>query len=363
MHDVASNITFHAEGRLSLHGGMAHNSHQSRLNVWSYEIDGHALSLMANKGPLFENGNVFAWYGIKSKVAASTVFQETSSDLHNSRSVSVYQMDFPSASDKNYVLIKDAVREKITVFSLCFWAKFLRAFAGVFVYSSPKHDDEIGVFLFEDFVLDLSIKLSGKNGPVISSHTSWHFYCLQWRSSDGLIQIYQDGKNLWTRIESLGYTIPSKGIVVLGQELDGYGSRFDSNQAFHGSLAGLNLWSQFLTANIIQGMASGVLNVNGNLLQFRNFRNHTFGIVTVRHGSEVEIPEYQVQSLRDQWCAKNISEVFTYARFVLSADPDGYRWRCVAPAAMLDENMCYNITKSSSLYYAMDTNEDIFGNN
>lgn len=36
----------------------------TRLNVWDYEIDGHVLSLMANKGPLFENGNVFAWYGV-----------------------------------------------------------------------------------------------------------------------------------------------------------------------------------------------------------------------------------------------------------------------------------------------------------
>ena len=53
--------------------------------MWNYEIDGHVLSLMANKGPLFENGNVFAWYEIKSKFEAGVDFQETPSDLHNSR--------------------------------------------------------------------------------------------------------------------------------------------------------------------------------------------------------------------------------------------------------------------------------------
>ena len=62
-----------------------HNSSQSRLNIWNYEVDGHALSLMPNKGPFFENGNVFAWYGIQSKVGGDIEFQETSSDLHNSR--------------------------------------------------------------------------------------------------------------------------------------------------------------------------------------------------------------------------------------------------------------------------------------
>ncbi len=47
---------------------LANNNHSlSRLNIWDYEVDGEALSLMASKGPLFENGNVFAWYGVKSK--------------------------------------------------------------------------------------------------------------------------------------------------------------------------------------------------------------------------------------------------------------------------------------------------------
>ncbi len=57
----------------------------SRLNIWDYEVDGEALSLMANKGPLFENGNVFAWYGVKSKAVGDMTFQETPSDVFNSR--------------------------------------------------------------------------------------------------------------------------------------------------------------------------------------------------------------------------------------------------------------------------------------
>ena len=64
----------------------------SRLNIWDYEVDGEALSLMANKGPLFENGNVFAWYGVKSKAVGDMTFQETPSDMFNSRKfVRVFQ--------------------------------------------------------------------------------------------------------------------------------------------------------------------------------------------------------------------------------------------------------------------------------
>ena len=37
---------------------------------------------MAIKGPLFENGNVFAWYGVKSKAEGNMTFQETPGDLY-----------------------------------------------------------------------------------------------------------------------------------------------------------------------------------------------------------------------------------------------------------------------------------------
>jgi hypothetical protein len=56
----------------------------SRLNIWNYEVDGHTLSLMAIKGPMFENGNVFAWYGVKHYLNFQD-FQITPSDLFNSR--------------------------------------------------------------------------------------------------------------------------------------------------------------------------------------------------------------------------------------------------------------------------------------
>ena len=61
------------------------NGSLSRLNMWDYEVDGHAISLMANKGPLLENGNVFAWYGVKSNIVGDMNFENTPSDVYNSR--------------------------------------------------------------------------------------------------------------------------------------------------------------------------------------------------------------------------------------------------------------------------------------
>ena len=117
---------------------------------------------------------------------------------------------------------------------------------------------------------------------------------MQWRSSDGLIEFYQDAIKLEMKIHEIkrhmGYSIPSDGTMVLGQELDSFASGFANHQAFKGSLAALNFWTFFLSVDEIQGMAAGIMNVNGNLLQWRDFRNHTFGDVSIVDRSEAEIP-------------------------------------------------------------------------
>jgi hypothetical protein len=70
----------------------------------------------------------------------------------------------------------------------------------------------------------------------------------------------------------------------------------------------------------------------------------------------VSVLEYRVQALRDKWCKDNIDVAFntsTYARFVRSQNKD-YMWRCITPLAMLDENMCYDISKNSEAYYTRE---------
>ena len=70
--------------------------------------------------------------------------------------------------------------------------------------------------------------------------------------------------------------------MIIGQEPDSYAGSFSSSQAFKGSLAGLNMWADFLTPNEIQGMCAGLMNVNGNLFQWRNIRapEYLYGAVT-----------------------------------------------------------------------------------
>jgi hypothetical protein len=100
-----------------------------------------------------------------------------------------------------------------------------------------------------------------------------------WRNSDGLVRMYQDVNRLFSKKDvAKNYVIPSNGVMVLGQ-------------GFEGSLAGLNFWTYLLHIDTIQGMAAGMINVNGNLLQWRDFMtDHTSGDVSIVERSEAEIP-------------------------------------------------------------------------
>ena len=118
----------------------------------------------------------------------------------------------------------------------------------------------------------------------------WHFYCAMWKSSDGLLEVYKDGVHLQSKTVSAGRVIPGNGAIVLGQEVDSYAGGFSTSQALKGELAGFNFWTELLTANEISGMAAGTINVNGDLLQWRDFRGSIHGAVSIKENSDFELP-------------------------------------------------------------------------
>lgn len=69
-------------------------------------------------------------------------------------------MNFPMASVKNYVMISKPFSSAILVFSVCFWAKFLKTNSAIFAYSTQDHEAEFQAFLYQDFDLDLNIRNS-----------------------------------------------------------------------------------------------------------------------------------------------------------------------------------------------------------
>ena len=77
----------------------------------------------------------------------------------------------------------------------------------------------------------------------------WNFASLEARS-------YLDGQQVGTKATAAGRTLNTGGTIVLGQDQDEKGGRFDTGQAFAGQLYQLNIWSRALEAGEIEGMAA-----------------------------------------------------------------------------------------------------------
>ncbi|XP_028409788.1 uncharacterized protein LOC114532472 [Dendronephthya gigantea] len=332
-------------GDLSMTGSL------TRFNIWNLIIDGGSISIMARSQQSFPNGNVFAWSDVKSKVTGDMEFEKTPSGVRNRRSGVEYQMKFPAASSSNYALLYNVFPEPVTVFAACFWAKILDAGAAVYSYSTKSYSAEIQSYVYS-YELDLIIQGVDQSGPDLSSPSNWHFYCQQWRSSDGLIETWQDGKKLQSKTRATGKVVEPGGAMIIGQEPDSYVGSFSSSQAFKGTIAGLNMWTDFLTSNEIQGMCGGLINVNGNLFRWRDISlpEYRYGDVT-KALAEPALPEFRVQKLRDEWCIKNYNR--RNARFV-RIKSGGYKWRCMSSVALLPENMCYDIDGASPSYNTRD---------
>ena len=102
----------------------------------------------------------------------------------------------------------------------------------------------------------------------------WHHICVTWTNSNGGWHIYKDGVLHHHSINfRRGYTIKSKGSLVLGQEQDSLGGKFDSNQRFLGLLTGVNVWKTVLSASVIRNLSRSCFHGFGNVYRWSDFRD------------------------------------------------------------------------------------------
>ena len=71
------------------------------------------------------------------------------------------------------------------------------------------------------------------------------------------------------------------GALVLGQEQDSVGGRFDARQSFIGELTDVNIWDHVIIEQEIKRMSKSCLTGVGNLFQWPDFKAHIKGSVKI----------------------------------------------------------------------------------
>ncbi|KAJ8364579.1 hypothetical protein SKAU_G00134100 [Synaphobranchus kaupii] len=93
--------------------------------------------------------------------------------------------------------------------------------------------------------------------------------CWTWVGKTGLTQIWVNGKRSIRVKITTDAVLAGKPIIILGQEQDNYGGRFDANQCFIGDLSDVHMWNYVLNPCEIQNYMSANTFTPGNVLNWK----------------------------------------------------------------------------------------------
>ena len=83
--------------------------------------------------------------------------------------------------------------------------------------------------------------------------------------------------------------INTNGILVIGQEQDSFGGRFDATQSYVGELTDLNIWNRVLDAREVSSLSKSCHGGRGNVKKWSDFKVGLGGDVRVISPSACEI--------------------------------------------------------------------------
>ncbi|XP_060884686.1 neuronal pentraxin-2b [Labrus mixtus] len=190
-----------------------------------------------------------------------------------------FKLSLPQRTNYLYGRITKSLPE-MYAFTLCMWIKS-SASPGIgtpFSYGVPGQANEIVLIEWGNNPIELLINDKVAQLPLDVRDGRWHHICMSWTTRDGQWDAYQDGEKLGSG-DNLAAWHPIKpgGVIILGQEQDVVGGRFDAGQAFVGELSQVNIWDRVLKPAEIRSMANCSSYFPGNVISWLPSNVEVFG--------------------------------------------------------------------------------------
>uniref|UniRef100_A0A8C9TXQ2 Neuronal pentraxin receptor b n=3 Tax=Scleropages formosus TaxID=113540 RepID=A0A8C9TXQ2_SCLFO len=189
-----------------------------------------------------------------------------------------YKLSFPVRTNYMYGLVRQPIPE-MYAFTACLWLRATEGGIGTpFSYSVVGQPNELVLLQGVHNPVELLINDKVAQLPLSLPQGKWQHICVSWSLRDGVWQAYQGGK-LKGEGEGLAAWHPIRpgGVLVLGQEQDTLGGRFDASQALVGELSQFNLWDRVLTPTEITRLADCSEVTLGNVVPWTDRDVDVFG--------------------------------------------------------------------------------------
>ncbi|KAJ3615176.1 hypothetical protein NHX12_018744, partial [Muraenolepis orangiensis] len=192
-----------------------------------------------------------------------------------------FVLSFPIRTNYMYGLVRKEMPE-MYAFTACLWLKAKEGGIGTpFSYSVLGQPNELVLLQGAHNPVELLINDKVAQLPLSLLQDEWQHVCVSWTLRDGVWKAYQGGK-MKGRGEGLAAWHPIKpgGVLILGQEQDTLGGRFDASQALVGELSQFNLWDRVLKPAEVAALADCSSSALGSVAPWTDLDVDVYGGAT-----------------------------------------------------------------------------------
>lgn len=159
-------------------------------------------------------------------------------------------LNFASAGVTDYISFNPEFSE-LSGLTVCAWQQksYTDSNRYWFSYAVPGSDNEIILGEYGPGVYTFYLAASHFEATVENGLGKWVHVCAAWDSESGVSTISVNGEAKATQENfKKGVKVRAGGNLVIGQEQDTVGGRFDANQAYVGKLYNINIWDYALNS-------------------------------------------------------------------------------------------------------------------
>ncbi|KAM3915738.1 C-reactive protein-like [Leptodactylus fuscus] len=193
---------------------------------------------------------------------------------------------FPEEGNQTFAILQPREPIDLTEFTLCFRvATALSGHREVILFSYCNNGaDELNVW--REFDGRLSLYLRTSSEPTIFSlpalSTFGTHVCVTWESSSGVTSFWVDGKRSARQVYRKGHHVSPGGIVILGQDQDTCGGRFDAKQSLVGEISDVHLWNYLLPSSTIKDVHEKRQSAGGNIIDWSSVHYRLYGNAVIQ---------------------------------------------------------------------------------
>ncbi|XP_077327297.1 uncharacterized protein LOC143961839 isoform X1 [Lithobates pipiens] len=221
----------------------------SDVHMWDYVLTQEDIQKVLS-GDL--QGNVINWNSLRCEIKGEVLVKPEPQRLEDKVFV------FPKESSTDYVILRPTITRPLQKISVC-----LRSYTDLsrpytpFSLATPGKDNAFVIYLQPPNTCSVYINQELTSFKTDLESLDWRHICVTWDSDTGVVQLWVNGKLYPRRGSMKGSSIAAETSIVLGQDQDSFGGKFDDKQSLVGEISDVHMWDYVLTPEDIHKVIFG----------------------------------------------------------------------------------------------------------